>query len=219
MEKLTTVLIVLCLFLGLPLVLPGAQAQNRYHPDETIGITIQAGALVAETVTNYAAMATLTLNGRFDLGVAYSTPHDKTGSGRQYLWHEVTPFLEFSIMRPQEDRPLGLDITTSYTTISFNEVYSDTRGGDGYSAGLAGYWLIKDEGGITMLPRFGLSYMQVQARSQPIPEHPQIETTIESILVGLELSVMINDTFLVAPAISFFDGKSTLALMAGFVFP
>jgi len=219
MKKLTTVLIVLCLFLGLQLGLPKAQAQNRYHPDETSGITLQGGAVVAETVTNYAAMGTLTLDGRFDLGIAYATPHDKTGSGRTYLWREVTPFLEFSIMRPQATRPFGLDIATSHTTITFNEGHSDTRGGGGYSAGLAGYWLLKDEGGVTMLPRFGLSYVHAEAWSQLTPDHSRIEKTVESLLVGLEFSVLINETFLVAPAISFFDGSSTLALMAGVVFP
>ena len=195
------------------------QAQNRYFQDGEHGISLQGGGLWSDGASGLAGVATLTIMGRFDLGVGYTSPQSTSGVGYTYHWNEFTPFLGVSLLRPQVDRPLGVDFTASYTTVKFSGVQASRLGGDSKSAGVDLYFALRESNSVTILPRVGAAYVSANAWYKPEVDLPETSETVESIMFGLELAFLIKNKFIIAPSVTSFDGIRTLSFMVGLALP
>lgn len=196
-----------------------AHAQNRFFQDGANGFTVQAGIVGAESVSGFGGAANLTFLGRFDLGLAYTAPESKTGVGYIYKWKEYTPRLGLSLLRPGAQRPFGVDLVASYTSMRFAGTMNSRVGGDARAVGADIYFKRQGSGRSAMFYTVGLGYARAHAWNKDDLGVTYRDNTAESVMVGLELAFLIQQSFMITPSLTFFDGDTAWSVMLGFALP
>lgn len=197
-----------------------AEAQNRFFSEHENGIVLTAGWLDQDDVEGLGLDATLTLDGRFDMGVAYARPRQQVPVApnltTEVAWDEITPHAGYRLRRATDDLPLGVDATAGYTIVRFGGSNQDLLGGDALTGGLDVFARLGGEKTVVAYPTLSLGYARATAWARNRPTDPKIETSTSGALIGLELAIVVDEKFLLRPGLTNFDGDTTYAFLAGF---
>jgi len=124
-----------------------------------------------------------------------------------------------AVVRPRDGGLWGVDLVASASFVKFGGVQSSRIGGDSRSIGVDVYLFMRQSHDLTILPRLGVAYTSANAWRKEEEGIPGFDNTVESASLGFECAFLIERKYIIAPAVSRFDGMSTWSIMIGLAFP